>query len=54
MSQKNGSPMAVRMKLSSTRNEAVIATDKKKLSDLSMEEVLSIGNREALDVLWFH
>ena len=33
--------------------EAVITTDTSKLNDLSTEEVLSIGEREALDVLWF-
>ena len=43
--------MAVRMVPSSTKSEAVITTDKKKLNDLSTEEVLWIGGREALDVL---
>ena len=43
--------MAVRMVPSSTKSEAVITTDEKKLNDLSTEEVLWIGGREALDVL---
>ena len=45
--------MTVHMMTPSTKNEAVITTDTNKLNDLSTEEVLSIGEREALDVLWF-
>ena len=38
---------------SSTKDEAVIATERNRLNDLSTEEVLSRGDRDAPNVIWF-
>ena len=40
------------MPSSTEKNEVVITMDRNKLNNLSMDEVLWIGGREALGVLW--